>query len=103
MDENTLLQKNLKQQLCFGFLTSDKRAIATLAKNGIQVNEDEVSIILDFVYLVVKNYNKPDMAQEAESLMRNRPFKKDLNDAMELVFSSILVERLNSLLTKIAL
>ncbi|MGJ1312231.1 MULTISPECIES: hypothetical protein [Sphingobacterium] len=38
---------------------SDKRAIAILAKNGIQVNEEEASVILDFLYLVAKNYNKP--------------------------------------------
>ncbi|CPA14424.1 Uncharacterised protein [Mycobacterium tuberculosis] len=38
---------------------SDKRAIAILAKNGIQVNEEEASEILDFLYLVAKNYNKP--------------------------------------------
>ncbi|WP_140938550.1 PTS sugar transporter subunit IIBC [Sphingobacterium lumbrici] len=51
---------------------SDKRAIAILAKNGIQVNEEEADIILDFLYLVAKNYNKPNEDQEAESLRRNR-------------------------------
>lgn len=55
---------------------SDKRAIATLAKDGIQVNEEEASVILDFLYLVAKNYNKPKVAQEPESLMRNRTSKK---------------------------
>lgn len=55
---------------------SDKRAIATLAKNGIQVNEEGASVILDFLYLVAKNYNRPKEAQEAESLMRNRTLEK---------------------------
>jgi len=55
---------------------SDKRAIAILAKNGIQVSEEEAGIILDFLYLVAKNYNKPDEDQEAESLRRNRTLKK---------------------------
>lgn len=55
---------------------SDKRAIAILAKNDIQVNEEEANIILDFLYIVAKNYNKPEKAQEAESLMRNRTLEK---------------------------
>lgn len=55
---------------------SDKRAIPILAKNGIQVTEEEASVILDFLYLVAKSYNKPEKAQEAESLMRNRTLEK---------------------------
>ncbi len=55
---------------------SDKRAIAILAKNGIQVNEEEADVILDFLYLVAKNYNKPEEGQEAESLRRNRTLEK---------------------------
>ncbi len=55
---------------------SDKRAIVMLAKNGIQVNEEEANVILHFLYLAAKNYNKPEKAQEAEPLMRNRTFEK---------------------------
>lgn len=38
---------------------SVERAIAILAKNGIKVDYDEMTVILDFLYLVSKNYNKP--------------------------------------------
>ena len=55
---------------------SDKRAIVILAKNGIQLSEEEANIILDFLYLVAKNYNKPEEDQEAESLRRNRTLEK---------------------------
>lgn len=55
---------------------SDKRAIAMLAKNGIQVNEEEADVILDFLYLVAKNYNKPEEDLEVESLRRNRTLEK---------------------------
>ncbi|MFD1769238.1 hypothetical protein [Sphingobacterium suaedae] len=55
---------------------SDKRAIATLAKNGIQVSEEETDVILDFLYLVAKNYNKPEEDLEVESLRRNRTLEK---------------------------
>lgn len=55
---------------------SNKRAIVLLAKSGIQVNEEEADIILDFLYLVAKNYNKPEKIQEAESLMKNRTLEK---------------------------
>lgn len=55
---------------------SDKRAITILAKNGIQVSEREADVILDFLYLVAKNYNKPEKDQEAESLRRSRTLKK---------------------------
>lgn len=55
---------------------SIKRAIAILTKNGIQVNEEEASIILDFLYLVAKNHNKSEEAQKSESLMRNRTLEK---------------------------
>ncbi|MBD1434617.1 PTS sugar transporter subunit IIBC [Sphingobacterium sp. DN00404] len=55
---------------------SDKRAIVILAKSGIQVSEEEANIILDFLYLVAKNYNKPEEDKEAESLRRNRTLEK---------------------------
>lgn len=38
---------------------SVKQAIIILAKNGIQINENEATIILELLYLVSKNYNKP--------------------------------------------
>lgn len=55
---------------------SDKRAIVILAKSGIQVSEEEANIILDFLYLVAKNYNKLEECQVAESLRRSRTLGK---------------------------
>ncbi len=38
---------------------SIKQAITTLAKNGIEIDDDEAIVILDFLYLMSKNCNKP--------------------------------------------
>lgn len=51
---------------------STKRAIAILAKNGIQVDDNEASVILDFLYLVAKNHNKLEGAPNDETSRRNR-------------------------------
>lgn len=37
---------------------SVNRAITILAKNGIEVNDDEATVIVDFLYLMAKNYKK---------------------------------------------
>lgn len=37
---------------------SIEEAITLLARNGIQVNDGETTIILDFLYLMSKNYKK---------------------------------------------
>lgn len=37
---------------------SVRRAITILAKNGIEVNEGEAKVILDFLYLMAKNHKK---------------------------------------------
>lgn len=55
---------------------SDKQAIAILAKSGIWVDDDEATIILDFLYLISKNYNKADKEKNVETLTRNRTSKK---------------------------
>lgn len=38
---------------------SVEKAVIILSKNGIQVNEKEAKIILELLYLVSKNYDKP--------------------------------------------
>lgn len=55
---------------------SIKRAIAILAKNDIEVDDDEANVILDFLYLMSKNYNKPEEEKNAETLRRNRTLEK---------------------------
>lgn len=37
---------------------SVKRAMMILAKNNIEVDEEEATVILDFLYLMAKNHKK---------------------------------------------
>lgn len=57
---------------------SAKQVIAILAKNGIPVDDKEANVILDFLYLIGKNYRKPEEAQNAKTLTRDRTFGKTL-------------------------
>lgn len=55
---------------------SVNRAVAMLAKNGIAVDDGEAAVILDFLYLISKNCNKPAEAKNGETLKRNRTLEK---------------------------
>ncbi|AXP79716.1 hypothetical protein CJ739_619 [Mariniflexile rhizosphaerae] len=55
---------------------SIKKAIIALAKNDIEINDTEAAVILDFLYFMSKNYNKPKDGKEVETLKRNRTSKK---------------------------
>ncbi len=55
---------------------SAKQAIAILAKNGVQMDDNEANIILDFLYLIAKNYQQSEGDQSAETPRRNRIFEK---------------------------
>lgn len=55
---------------------SVNQAIAALAKNGIAVDDGEAAVILDFLYLISKNRNKPEEAKDAGTLKRNRTLEK---------------------------
>ena len=55
---------------------SVKTAIATLAKNGIQVDEVEGTVILDFLYLMAKNQKRSEEDKTIETLTGNRTLKK---------------------------
>lgn len=57
---------------------SVNRAIAMLAKSGIEVDDGEAAIILDFLYLISKNRNKPEEAKNAGTLKGNRTSEKCL-------------------------
>jgi hypothetical protein len=52
---------------------STKQAVTILAKNGIKVNEDEATVILNFLYLVAKLHCKPN----------NRSFRDDPLEEIE--------------------
>lgn len=45
-----------------------KRAIEILAKNKIEVNENEAAIILDFLYHIAQNYYKHDEHKKMSNL-----------------------------------
>lgn len=51
---------------------SVQRAITILAQNGIQVDDEETAVILDFLYLMAKNYKNNEEKKNAESLKRKR-------------------------------
>lgn len=55
---------------------SIKRAISILAKNGIEVDDKEVSVIVDFLYLMARNYSRKT---EVES----PPNPKELSNSMK--------------------
>lgn len=55
---------------------SVKRAITILAKNGTHVDDKEANVILDFLYLIAKNYKKPEEHQNVKSLRRSRTAEK---------------------------
>ena len=46
---------------------SVKRAISVLAKNGIKVDDSEACVILDFLYLIAKNYSKKEEVEKAHN------------------------------------
>lgn len=46
---------------------SVKRAISILAKNGVAVDEREADIILDFLYLIAKNYGKNEKVENSNN------------------------------------
>lgn len=55
---------------------SVQRAISILEKNEIIVDEQEANIILDFLYLIAKNYNKSTKSKKIRSLRRFRTVEK---------------------------
>lgn len=45
---------------------SVKQAITILAKNDIEVDDNEAAVILSFLYLVAKTYNKHNSYQKRQ-------------------------------------
>jgi len=56
--------------------TSVKRAMSILAKNGIQVDDTEASVILEFLFIIAKNYTKQRANQNARNLKENSNLEK---------------------------
>lgn len=55
---------------------SVNRAITILAKNGIEVNDDEATVIVDFLYLMAKNYKK-DGEEKHQNPKKKSNFRKN--------------------------
>ena len=53
-----------------------KRAIAILAKNKIEVNDNEASVILDFLYHIATAYNKINDTQSTVNLNEKSNHRK---------------------------
>ncbi|SMG19888.1 PTS sugar transporter subunit IIBC [Sphingobacterium psychroaquaticum] len=45
---------------------SIKQAIDILTQNGIHVDEDQATLILDFLYLISKNHKEPKKVETSE-------------------------------------
>lgn len=57
---------------------SVNRAIAVLAKSGIEVDDVEAAVILDFLYLMSKNRNNPEEIKNAQNPKQKSNFGKIL-------------------------
>lgn len=56
---------------------SVNRTIVVLGKSGISIDDGEAAVILDFLYLISKNRNKPEEVKNDETLKGNRTSKKN--------------------------
>ena len=45
---------------------SNRKAIALLARNGIEVNDEEAAVILSFLYLMAKIHNRKMALKDTE-------------------------------------
>lgn len=45
---------------------SSRKAIGLLARNGIEVNDEEAVVILNFLYLMAKIHNRKMVLKDAE-------------------------------------
>ena len=57
---------------------SIKKAVYILAQNNIDVDEDEATIILDFLYLVAKFCKRPEDKMTPNTISKNRTAKMSL-------------------------
>jgi len=76
---------------------SVKRAMSLLAKNGIQVDDAEASVILEFLYIIAKNYNKHRANQNAPDLKENSNLRKQLQSNFQFPFWTTLNKSLRIL------
>ncbi|WP_175632624.1 PTS sugar transporter subunit IIBC [Pedobacter ghigonis] len=61
---------------------SGSKAIALLAKNGIKVDDEEVAVILSFLYLIAKLHNR-EMVQEEVEILKEKSNKSNIHSAYD--------------------
>lgn len=66
---------------------SVQKAITILAKDDIQVDDQEAFIILDFLYLMAKSYNKPAEEKSTGTQRRSRTSLKHRKNIVKTAFS----------------
>jgi hypothetical protein len=65
---------------------SIEQAIALLAKNGIKVDDEEIAVILDLLYLISKNYKKTE--KNSITLRRFRICEKSYRKYIEALLDN---------------
>lgn len=55
---------------------STKQTIDILAQHDIHVNDDEAAVVLDFLYLMSKNYRETQEDEKVRTLTVNRTSEK---------------------------
>jgi len=65
---------------------SAKKAISILAKYGIKVEDYEADIILDFLYLMAKNYRKSDRVNKDRNPKEKSNLQKSIKASSPIAF-----------------
>ncbi len=65
---------------------SVRRAITILAKNGIEVDDDEANVIVDFLYLMAKNLTKEKVEKMSKPKGEIELYKKQGSNVLKKVF-----------------
>lgn len=65
---------------------SSRKAISILAKSGIEVEDHEADIILDFLYLMAKNYTKNDKVENDRNPKEKSNLPKSIKRSEPIAF-----------------
>jgi|GEM_PF-1940088 len=68
---------------------SSRKAISILAKSGIEVEDHKSHIILDFLYLMAKNYTKNDKVENDRHPNEKSNLPKSIKRGEPIVFRLI--------------
>jgi len=65
---------------------SSRKAVSILAKSGIEVEDQEADIILDFLYLMAKNYTKNDKVENDRNPKEKSNLPKSIKGSEPVAF-----------------